>query len=95
MKNKSKTQESTFDKMMKNDKERELFDEEYNDFLISEFLLEAMKDKKITVRDLSKKSSVSTSIIQNLRTKNTSNITIKTLNSLFNTLGYRIKIEKV
>jgi hypothetical protein len=95
MKNKSNLNESTFDKMMKDEKGKELFNKEYNDFLISEFLLEAMNEKKITVRDLSRKSKVSTSIIQNLRARNTSNITIKTLHSLFHTLGYRIKIEKI
>jgi transcriptional regulator with XRE-family HTH domain len=80
---------------MKDKKQKKLFNKEYNDFLISEYLLEAMKEKNISIRELSRSAKVSTSIIQNLRTRSTLNITIRTLNSLFNTLGYRIKIEKV
>jgi hypothetical protein len=45
--------ESTFDKFINSDPEqKELFDREYNAFLLSEFLLEKMEEEKISVRTL-------------------------------------------
>jgi DNA-binding Xre family transcriptional regulator len=92
---KNNNNKTTFEKFIENPSQRKKFEKEYNDFLISEFLSEAMSEKQMSVRKLSEKSGISTSIIQNLKTKNTSNLTIKTLNSLLNTLGYHIKIEKI
>jgi hypothetical protein len=45
-------------------KEREIFEKEYNDFLISEFVLQKMEDENISVRTLAKKAGVSPTIIQ-------------------------------
>jgi DNA-binding Xre family transcriptional regulator len=92
MRNKAET---TFDKFIKNKKQREIFDKEYNKFLLSEFLLDAMEEEHISVRKLSEKSGVSTSIIQNIKTEKTTNITLNTILSLASSLGYRINFEKV
>ncbi len=59
-----KKSESTFDKFMKDKDQKEQFYKEYNQFLLSEFLLDAMHEEHISVRKLSEKSGVSTSIIQ-------------------------------
>ncbi len=91
----NKTIESTFDKMMKDKKQKELFDKEYNKFMLSEFLLDAMKEEHLSVRKLSERSGVSTSIIQNIKTEKSSNITLNTLQALASSLGYRINFEKV
>jgi DNA-binding Xre family transcriptional regulator len=96
--NKNKKKETfttTFDEFMRDPKQKEKFDKEYNKFLIKEFLLEAMNENHISVRKLSEKSGVSTSIIQNSRSEKISNITISTLTSLMNSLGYRIIFEKI
>jgi DNA-binding Xre family transcriptional regulator len=90
----NKIELSTFEKFMQDPKQKKLFDKEYNQFLLKEFLLEAMDENKISVRKLSEQSGVSTSIIQNIRSEKTSNVTFNTLNSLMTTLGYRIIIEK-
>jgi len=95
IKSKNKKTASTFDKIMKDPKQKKLFDKEYSQFLLSEFLLEAMKENHISVRQLSEKSGVSTSIIQNLKTEKPVNVTVKTLNALLNTLGYCIRFEKL
>ena len=92
MKNKAET---TFDKFIKDKKQREIFDKEYNKFLLSEFLLDAMEEEHISVRKLSEKSGVSTSIIQNIKTEKTTNVTLNTILSLASSLGYRINFEKV
>ena len=48
-------EESTFDKYIKNDiKQKKKFDKEYNNFLLSEFILEKMEEENISVRELSR-----------------------------------------
>ncbi|KPA16261.1 hypothetical protein MHK_003534 [Candidatus Magnetomorum sp. HK-1] len=91
MKSKKK---STFDRFMSDSEERKKFDKEYMQFLFSELILEAMEEERISVRELSKKSGVSTSIIHHLRTMKPINITIKTLTSLLKPLGYQLVATK-
>ena len=91
----SKQKESTFEKFMKDEKQKELFNKEFNQFILSEFLLDAMKEKKISVRKLSRESGVSTSIIQNIRTEKATNITLNTVQALASSLGYRLNFERI
>jgi len=91
MKNKN---QSTFDRIMQDPKSKEKFDKEYSQFLFSELVLEAMKEQDISVRKLSQKSGVSTSIIQNLRAMKPTNITLKTISSLLDVLGYELAAKK-
>jgi len=88
--------ETTFDKFINNDpKEKELFDKEYNEFLLSEFVLEKMEAENISVRTLAKKAGVSPTIIQKIRSKNAERINFRTFTNVLNTLGYRINIVKI
>ncbi len=88
--------ETTFDKFINNNpNEREKFDREYADFLLSEFVLEKMEQENITVRALAKKAGVSPTIIQKIRSKNAEKINYRTFSSVLNSLGYRISIEKI
>jgi hypothetical protein len=88
--------ETTFDKFITNDpKEREIFEKEYNDFLLSEFVLQKMEDENISVRTLAKKAGVSPTIIQKMRGKNSEKITYRTFSNVLSTLGYKISIEKI
>jgi DNA-binding Xre family transcriptional regulator len=93
--NKKNRVTTTFDEFMKDPKQKEKFEKEYSQFLIKEFLLEAMDENHMSVRKLSEKSGVSTSIIQNIRSDKITNITVNTLNSLMNTLGYQMTFEKI
>jgi len=86
---------STFDEFMQDEEQKKLFDEEYNKFLLSEFLLEAMEETHMSVRKLSKESGISTSIIQNIKTEKTPNVTLNTILSLASSLGYRLNSEKM
>lgn len=85
---------STFDKMMEDPKQKEAFDKEYANFLLSELLLEAMAQEKISVRKLSSLSGISTSVIQNLRAMQLVNVTLKTLTALLAPLGYELTARK-
>lgn len=91
MKNETK---STFNKMMEDPSQKEKFEKEYSQFLISELLLEAMEENQISVRALSKQSGVSTSTIQNMRAMKPSNITMRTVAALLFTLGYKLEAKK-
>ena len=86
---------STFEKFMQDPIQKEKFNKEYNKFLLSEFLLEAMEESQISVRKLAEKSGVSPSIIQNIRSEKTANVTFNTLTSILTTLGYRLSFEKI
>ncbi len=94
-KNSEKKDLSTFDQFMQDPVQREKFEKEYNKFLLSEFLLEAMEENNISVRKLAEKSGVAPSIIQNIRSEKVSNVTFNTLISLATSLGYRLSFEKV
>lgn len=91
----AKKQISTFDRIMQDPKRREQFEKGYNEFLVNEFLLEAMEENHISVRKLAEKASVSPAIIQRIRTGGSSNITLKKLSDIATVLGYRINFKKM
>ena len=87
--------ESTFDKYINsNPKRKEKFEKEYNEFLLSEFVLEKMEEEKISVRALAQRAGVSPTVIQKIRSKEAERINFRTFTSVLNTLGYRISIER-
>ena len=86
---------STYDEFISDPKRKELFDKEYNEFLLSEFILEKMEAENISVRALAKKAGVSPTIIQKIRSKNASRINFRTFTNVIHTLGYKINFEKV
>ena len=88
--------ETTFDKYItKNPKRKAKFEKEYNDFLLSEFVLEKMEEEKISVRALAQKAGVSPTVIQKLRSKDAEKINFRTFTTLLNSLGYKLNIERI
>jgi len=88
--------ETTFDKFINsNPKRKAKFEKEYNEFLLSEFILEKMEAENISVRKLAKKAGVSPTVIQKIRGKNAEKINFRTFTNVLNTLGYRINFEKI
>ncbi|MDR0515935.1 MAG: hypothetical protein LBH25_02710 [Fibromonadaceae bacterium] len=51
---------STFDRVMADPEQKELFGKEYSSFLLSEFLLEAIESQKIPTKKLAKINSLLT-----------------------------------
>jgi DNA-binding Xre family transcriptional regulator len=92
---KTSIKESTFNRMMKNKDRKKKFDEGYGKFLLSEFLIEAMEKEHISVRKLAEQAHVSPTVIQNIRSGKTTNVTLKKLTSLTSALGYQIDFKKV
>ena len=88
--------ETTFDKFINsNPKRKEKFDKEYNEFLLSEFVLEKMEEDNISIRTLAKRAGVSPTVIQKIRGRNAERINFRTFTNVLYTLGYKINIEKI
>ena len=89
--------ESTFDKFITNNpKDKAKFEKEYNDFLLSEFILERMEKENLSVRALAKKADVSPTIIQKLRKSETAEkINYGTFMAVINSLGYKLKLVRL
>lgn len=86
---------TTFERFILNDPEqKELFEKEYNDFLLSEFMLEKMEEEKLSVRELARKAKVSPTVIQKLRTQNAEHINLRTFTSVLDCLGYKIALQR-
>ena len=87
---------TTFEQFFKdNPDQKEIYDKEYSDFLLSEFMLEQMEDQNISVRELAKRADVSPTVIQKLRSKDSQKVNLTTFTSVLRSLGYQIKLEKV
>ena len=87
---------TTFDEIINsNPKRKEKFDKEYNEFLLSEFILEKMEEENISVRSLAEKAGVSPTIIQKMRGQDAEKINLRTLSNVLYTLGYKINIERI
>ena len=78
-----------------NPEQKEIYEKEYNDFLLSEFMLEQMEARHISVRELAKQADVSPTVIQKLRSRDSQKINLRTFTSVLRCLGYQIKLEKV
>ena len=88
--------ETTFDKFINDDPEQKaLFEKEYNEFLLSEFVLQKMEEENLSVRALAKKANVSPTIIQKIRGENAEKINFRTFSNVLHTLGYKINLEKI
>ena len=88
--------ETTFDQFINNDpREKEIFEKEYNEFLLSEFVLEKMEEEHISIRTLAKRAGVSPTVIQKMRSRNAGKINYRTFSNVLHSLGYRINIEKM
>ncbi len=92
--NKKIKSKSTFDRLMQDPKWKASFEKGYEKFLVSEFLIEAMEENKISVRKLAKEAGVSPTLIQNMRSGKSSNISINTLAPILSVLNYRIAFVK-
>ena len=86
---------TTFDRLMQNSKFKAEFEKGYNEFLISEFMIEKMEEENISVRELAKQAKESPTTIQNLRRGNAETVKFKTLSSIMQKLGYVLQPVKV
>ena len=86
---------STYEEFISDPKRKKEFDKEYNEFLLSEFVLEKMEEENISVRALAQKAGVSPTVIQKIRTQNAEKINYRTFTNVLHSLGYKISIERI
>lgn len=87
---------TTFEQFFtENPEQKPIYDKEYNDFLLSEFILEQMEAQNLSIRELAKQADVSPTVIQKLRSKDSLKVNLTTFTSVLRCLGYQIKLEKM
>ena len=86
---------TTFDRLMQDPKFKDEFEKGYNEFLISEFMIEKMEEENISVRELAKEAKVSPTTIQNLRSGNAESVKYETLSTIMQKLGYALQPVKI
>ncbi len=84
---------STFEKQMRNPKRKRQFDKQYREFILSELLLALMEEDEVSVRELAKEAGVSPTVIQQIRSGEKGNLTLSTLISILDALGYSSTLE--
>lgn len=87
MKKKTK---STYEEFIEDKEQKSLLDKEYKELLVSELLIAAMEQDHISVRKLAAAAGVSPTIIQGLKNRSKTNITIGTLSRILDVIGYQI-----
>lgn len=85
--------QSTYERLMQNPEFREQFEIEYQEFALSEIVLQLMEEEKLSVRELAKAADVSPSVIQDIRSGNRTNITLLNLSKILKALGSRIAVQ--
>jgi len=85
---------TTFDREMENPQFKEAFEHEYEEFLLSEVLCQAMREKHVSVRKLAQQAKVSAGFIQGIRSGKAKNITLGKLSPVLAALGYRVDFVK-
>ncbi len=85
---------STYDREMKDQKRKDLFEEKYARFLLSEIVLGLMQQEKLSVRALARSMNVSPTLVQDLRSGKRKSITLKNFLKLASSLGAAVNLEK-
>ncbi len=85
--------QSTYERIMMDPEFREQFEIEYQEFALSEIILQLMEEEKLSVRELAKAAEVSPTVIQDIRSGNRTNITLANLSKILKALGSRISIQ--
>lgn len=84
---------TTYESMMSDPKRAAKYAEEYNQFLLSEYLRETMEEQHISIRSLATKSRVAKSMIQDLRDGKKKNPGIDVFTRLLRPLGAHLVIR--
>jgi len=90
----SKKNLSTFEREMKDPNFREKFEEEYNEFLLSETIRDLMESAHKSVRKLATESGVSSTVIQNLRSGQQEDLKLSNFINISHACGYKLILEK-
>ncbi len=84
---------STFDRFLADPEQKQLFEDEYHELLLSELILALMEEDHISVRELAKEAGISPTIIQELRSGKKKNITLNTFLKIMKACDRAVIIE--
>lgn len=84
---------TTYERLMQNPDFREWFEANYQEFVLSEMVLQLMEQGKVSVRELATAAEVSPRVIQEIRSGNRVNITLLNLSKNVKTLVSRLVVQ--
>ena len=90
----SKKQLSTFEREMRNDLFNKQFEDEYNEFLLSETIISLMGSGHKSVRKLAKESGLSPTVIQKMRSGQQKDVKLSNFINISHVCGYQVILEK-
>ncbi len=85
--------QSTYEREMMDPEFRAQFEIEYQEFALSEIVLQLMEEEKISVRKLARAAEVSPTVIQDIRSGNRTNITLDNFFKILKALGSRMAVQ--
>ncbi len=89
-----KKTKSTVERFFEDKEQKEIFDKEHKEFLLSELIIALMEEDNVSVRKLAEVANVSPTIIQELRSGKKNNPTLATFASIADALGYTLALKK-
>ena len=85
---------STFEREMLDDNFKETFEKEYRDFILSEVIIDLMKESHMTVRGLAEEVGLSPTVIQRVRSGEQQDLKMTNFLSIAAACGYHLCLEK-
>ncbi len=85
---------STFDKWMKSRNIKEAYEDEFQEFVLSELIRALMEDDGESVRGLAKKVGLSPTVIQDIRSGKQKDMKITNFISIINACGFKMMLIK-
>ena len=85
---------STFEKEMQNESFHKQFDEEYDEFILSETIISLMESGHKSVRKLAKESGLSPTVIQKMRSGQQEDVKLSNFINISHACGYQVILEK-
>ncbi len=85
---------STFEREMQDAAFKESFEKGYKAFILSELLIELMKESKKTVRGLAEEAGLSPTIIQKVRSGEQQDLKVSNFLTIAEACGYHLYLEK-
>jgi len=85
---------SSYDELMEDKEQRASFEKGYKDLLLSELILAFKEMDDISVRRLAAAAGVSSTIIHEIGSDETKNMTVETLQKVLNSIGYEIVSQR-
>jgi DNA-binding Xre family transcriptional regulator len=79
---------------MKNPRRRRKFETKYGSFLLSEVIHGLMKQEKKSVRELAREVGISPTVIQDLRSGERTNVTLRNFLGIVSALGGEVAVRK-